>query len=73
MNLTILKWASTFFVLTGILVAQFNVYPMYIFIHSIGAVGCVELLPTLGKSTIPGFSKGAVTIKITSKTNITSR
>ena len=33
MNLTILKWASTFFVLTGILVAQFNVYPMYIFIH----------------------------------------
>ena len=39
MNLTILKWTSTFFVLTGILVAQFNVYPMYIFIHSIGAVG----------------------------------
>ena len=32
----------------------------------------VELFPTLGKSTIPGFSKGAVTIKITSKTNITS-
>ena len=39
MNLTILKWTSTLFVLTGILVAQFNVYPMYIFIHSIGAVG----------------------------------
>ncbi len=39
MSLTILKWASTFLVLTGILIAQFNVYPLYIFIHSIGALG----------------------------------
>lgn len=39
MSLTTLKWASTFLVLTGILVAQFNVYPIYIFIHSVGALG----------------------------------
>jgi len=39
MSLTTLKWASTFLVLTGILVAQFNVYPVYIFIHSVGALG----------------------------------
>ena len=39
MNLTSLKWASTAFVLTGILIAQFNIYPLYIFIHSIGAAG----------------------------------
>ena len=39
MSLTLLKWGSTFLVLTGILVAQFNVYPLYIFIHSIGALG----------------------------------
>ena len=39
MNLTSLKWASTAFVLTGIFIAQFNIYPLYIFIHSIGAAG----------------------------------
>ena len=39
MSLTLLKLGSTFLVLTGILVAQFNVYPLYIFIHSIGALG----------------------------------
>ena len=39
MNLTTLKWGSTFLVLTGILIAQFNLYPLYIFIHSIGALG----------------------------------
>jgi hypothetical protein len=39
MSLTTLKWGSTFLVLTGILIAQFNLYPLYIFIHSIGAVG----------------------------------
>ena len=39
MNLTTLKWGSTFLVLTGILIAQFNIYPLYIFIHSIGALG----------------------------------
>ena len=39
MNLTSLKWVSTAFVLTGILIAQFNIYPVYIFIHSIGAAG----------------------------------
>ena len=39
MSLTTLKWGSTFLVLSGILVAQFNIYPLYIFIHSIGALG----------------------------------
>ena len=39
MSLTTLKWGSTFLVLTGILLAQFNLYPLYIFIHSIGALG----------------------------------
>tara|TARA_Y100001958_G_C20646200_1_gene176397 strand:+ start:114 stop:341 length:228 start_codon:yes stop_codon:yes gene_type:complete len=39
MNVNNIKWASTAFVLTGILVAQFNIYPLYIFIHSIGAMG----------------------------------
>lgn len=41
MNVNTIKWISTFFVLTGILVAQFNIYPLYIFIHSIGAIGWV--------------------------------
>ena len=39
MTLTTLKWSSTFLVLTGILIAQFNIYPLYIFIHSVGAIG----------------------------------
>ena len=39
MSLTTLKWGSTFLVLTGILIAQFNLYPLYIFIHSNGALG----------------------------------
>tara|TARA_B100001996_G_scaffold197_1_gene213 strand:+ start:243 stop:491 length:249 start_codon:yes stop_codon:yes gene_type:complete len=39
MNLNTLKWASTFFILTGILMAQFKFYPYYIFMHSIGAAG----------------------------------
>ena len=39
MNVNNIKWASTAFVLTGILIAQFNIYPLYIFIHSIGAMG----------------------------------
>tara|TARA_B100000029_G_scaffold133489_1_gene127562 strand:- start:8009 stop:8230 length:222 start_codon:yes stop_codon:yes gene_type:complete len=39
MNVNTLKWTSTFFILSGILVAQFNIYPLYIFIHSIGAIG----------------------------------
>ena len=41
MNVKTIKWISTFFVLTGILIAQFNIYPLYIFIHSIGAIGWV--------------------------------
>mgnify|MGYP001470968128 FL=1 len=39
MSLTTLKWGSTFLVLTGILIAQFNLYSLYIFIHSIGVLG----------------------------------
>ena len=41
MNVNTLKWGSTFFILTGISIAQFNLYPLYIFIHSIGAIGWV--------------------------------
>jgi|TARA_B100001996_G_scaffold351212_1_gene311088 hypothetical protein len=39
MNLNTLKWVSTFFILTGILMAQFKYYPYYIFMHSVGAAG----------------------------------
>ena len=38
----------------------------------IGAAGGAELLPMLGKSMTPGFINGAVTMKITSSTSITS-
>ena len=31
MSLTTLKWGSTFLVLTGILIAQFNLYPIYLY------------------------------------------
>ncbi len=41
MNVNTLKWGSTFFILTGLLIAQFNWYPWYIFMHSIGAIGWV--------------------------------
>ena len=39
MNIHVIKWASTFFILSGILMAQFELYPYYIFSHSIGAIG----------------------------------
>ena len=34
-----IKWVSTFLVLTGILLANLNIYPINIVIHGIGAVG----------------------------------
>ena len=34
-----LKWISTGFVLTGILLTNLNNYPMNIFIHGLGAIG----------------------------------
>jgi hypothetical protein len=34
-----IKWASTFLVLTGILLTNLNLYPFNIFIHGLGAVG----------------------------------
>ena len=34
-----LKWISTAFVLTGILLTNLNNYPLNIFIHGIGAMG----------------------------------
>ena len=37
-----------------------------------GRAGGAELLPMLGRSITPGFISGAVTMKITSKTSITS-
>ena len=33
------KWLSTFFVLTGILLTNLNIYPLNIFFHGIGVVG----------------------------------
>ena len=39
MNINVIKLTSTFFVLTGILMAQFEMYPYYIFAHSLGAAG----------------------------------
>ena len=34
-----LKWVSTFFVLTGILLTNLNIYPLNIFSHGLGVVG----------------------------------
>jgi hypothetical protein len=34
-----LKWISTGFVLTGILLTNLNNYPLNIFIHGLGAIG----------------------------------
>jgi len=34
-----LKWISTFFVLTGILLTNLNIYPLNIFSHGLGVVG----------------------------------
>ena len=34
-----LKWASTFFILVGILLTNLNIYPLNIFIHGSGAIG----------------------------------
>ena len=39
MNLNTIKWTSTFFILSGIFMAQFEMYPYYVFAHSLGAVG----------------------------------
>ena len=34
-----LKWLSTILILTGILLTNINIYPLNIFLHSIGALG----------------------------------
>ena len=34
-----LKWLSTILVLTGIMLTNFNVYPLNIFIHGLGGFG----------------------------------
>jgi hypothetical protein len=39
---------------------------------SSGVAGGCEDFPTLGRSTTPGFTSGAVTMKMTSSTSITS-
>ena len=33
------KWISTFFVLTGILLTNLNIYPLNIFLHGLGVIG----------------------------------
>ena len=37
--INVIKWASTFLILTGILLTNLNLYPFNIFIHGLGAVG----------------------------------
>ena len=39
MIITKLKWSSTFLVLVGILLTNFNMYPINIFFHGLGVVG----------------------------------
>ena len=34
-----LKWPSTILILSGILLTNLNIYPLNIFLHSIGALG----------------------------------
>ena len=34
-----IKWISTFFVLSGILLTNLNIYPFNIFLHGVGVVG----------------------------------
>ena len=34
-----LKWISTFFVLSGILLTNLDAYPLNIFLHGIGVIG----------------------------------
>ena len=33
------KWFSTFLILSGILLTNFNIYPLNIFLHGAGAIG----------------------------------
>jgi len=37
--INVIKWTSTFLILTGILLTNLNLYPFNIFIHGLGAVG----------------------------------
>ena len=37
--INVIKWISTFLILTGILLTNLNLYPFNIFIHGLGAVG----------------------------------
>ena len=37
--INVIKWTSTFLILTGILLTNLNLYPINIFIHGLGAVG----------------------------------
>ena len=34
-----LKWLATFFILTGILLTNLNIYPVNIFFHGAGVIG----------------------------------
>ena len=37
--LNLLKWISTIFILSGILLTNLNIYPLNIFLHGVGAFG----------------------------------
>ena len=50
-----IKWASTFCVLSGILLTNLNIYPLNILLHATGAVGWPMLCSPRGPSRwMPG-------------------
>src|SRR3954451_13068643 len=52
--------------------AMRNASPWLVIRISIGSTGVVSLLPTDGRAISPGVIRGAVTMKMTSSTSITS-
>jgi hypothetical protein len=39
-----LKWASTAFILSGIVLTSVNLYPLNIFVHGAGSLGWTNIL-----------------------------
>ena len=55
-NINMLRWISTFFVLTGILLTNLNIYPINIIFHSIGVIGWTTCgFYTKDKAILPNF------------------
>ena len=55
-----------------IAIARGGLIPSALITTSSGAAGAWLLLPTLGRSTLPVWISGAVTMKITRRTSMTS-